>query len=494
MTNRTTPHLDQREAPLLTALSRHVSRGPARWHTPGHKGHWIDAAYRDAVGAAAFAWDLTELTDLDNLHQPLGPIAEAEALAAALYGGDQAYFLVNGSSAGLQAVLQSLPGTAKVLLPRHAHRALVSGLVLSGGVPVWMEPDRVGPWSLPAGPGPDAVRAALAASRPDLVVLVHPTYHGYTADLAATIAACHEAGVPVLVDAAHGAHLRFHDELPADPIAAGADAAVYSFHKTLGAVTGAAVLVARGERLDLERLRAALTLLQTSSPSYLMMASLDGARREAARSARTRLAALLPALRQAQVDLRAVGIEVAAAAQLPTGYRHDPTKLLFSLAGHGLSGTAAAAALRDRGVELELAEAACALALVTPADTPEHIAALTGHIKAIVAAQSRQAAAGQAQTAVPATDRTDEAELPVAVMTPSEAYRRRWQTVPLAQAAGRVAAALVSVSPPGIANLVPGELIDANTIATLQHAIEAGLVVQGLQTAGSQWAVMVVAE
>lgn len=479
---------NQFEAPLLAALFEHQQRAAARWHTPGHKGHWTDREWGRAIGEAALALDLTELEGLDNLHQPEGAIARAESLAAELYGGDRAFFLVNGASAGLQAVVRSLPGAGPVLLPRHAHRALVSGLVLSDRRPLWVLPDRVGPLQLPAGPRADTLRAALAESKPGLVVLIHPTYHGYTADLRAAIAVCHDAGVPVLVDAAHGAHLRFGNDLPPDPLAVGADAVVYSFHKTLGALTGAAVLIVQGQRLDPARIQAALTLLQTSSPSYLLLASLDAARREAAATASARLAALLPALQQARAELRASGLIVPDRSNLPPGFSHDPTKLLFSAAARGLTGMAMAEALRHRGIELEVVEATYALALVTPADDPIAVQELTRHITEVVGTEMKAAPASPDHIAGPGRNR-----LPPAVLSPAEAFRRRWQAVPLAEATDRVAAALVSVSPPGIAQLVPGELIEDTIVAQLQQAAAAGLVVQGLERRGDELMVMVVA-
>lgn len=488
MNDKATAAWNQARAPLLEALARHSGRRPQRWHTPGHKGKWTDPAWQHLLGPGALAWDVTELAGLDNLHQPEGPIAAAEALTAELYGGDRAFFLVNGASAGLQAVLLSLPGSGQVLMPRHVHRAVVSGLILGGREPCWLQPDLIGPWSLPAGPAPDAVRAALASVRPDLAVFIHPTYHGYAADLGVAIAACHEAGVPVLVDAAHGAHLRFHADLPPDPLALGADAVVYSFHKTLGALTGAAVLVVRRGRLDTERIQAALTLVQTSSPSYLLLASLDAARREAAHSAADRLAGLLPALAAVREQWRQAGVTVAGSEHLPPGYRHDPTKLLFSLADFGLSGAALSAALHERGVDVELAEAAYALALITPADKQEELQQLMRHVQALVTTAGSRASA----TVAPSRTAINRAKLPVAVMPPAEAYRRPRQLVPLAQAAGRIAATLVSVSPPGIANLVPGERIERTAVAALEQALADGLVVQGIQFAPDP-AIMVVA-
>lgn len=490
----------QRQAPLLDALAAHVQRQPSRWHTPGHKGAWVDRVWHNVIGSRGLAWDLTELHGLDNLHQPEGPIAEAENLTASLYGGDRAFFLVNGASAGLQAVLLSVSGSRPIMLPRHVHRALVGGLMLADLTPRWLQPDLIGPWALPVGPSPAAVRAAISHERPALAVFIHPTYHGYTADLGAAIAACHEAGVPVLVDAAHGAHLRFHEELPPDPLALGADAVVYSFHKTLGAATGAAVLVTQGNRLDRERIQAALTLVQTSSPSYLLLASLDAARREAARSATARLDALLPALRAAQTSLRQAGIGVEDGTGLPPGFGHDPTKLLFSLGDYGMSGAAVVAALHAQGVDLEMAEAVYALALVTPADTPVVVEELTRQLVALAAQQptpmppegAPSGQSGATGTAAPGQELPSPGLPPVA-LRPAEAQRRPWQAVPLKQAAGRIAARLVSVSPPGIANVVPGELIDEQTVAVLRQALRDGLVVQGLH-AGPDPSVMVVAQ
>lgn len=473
----------QQQTPLLDAIAQHVHRQADRWHTPGHKGRWTDSYWKETIGQPALDWDVTELDGLDNLHQPNGPIAAAEKLAAELYGGDRAFFLVNGASAGLQAVLLSLTEPGPVLLPRHVHRALVSGLVLSDRTPRWLQPDRVGPWQLPVGPGSAAVRDGLRGEPPALAVFIHPTYHGYTTDLSAAIAACHEANVPVLVDAAHGPHLRFHDDLPTDPLQAGADAAVYSFHKTLGAFTGASVLVVRKGRLNPDRIQAALTLVQTSSPSYLLLASLDAARREAAQSASENLAQLLPALNEVRQAWRDKGIIVADNSGLPPDYDHDPTKLVFAVTG--MTGAAVATALHQRNVDLEMAEADYAMALVTPADTAAHLAKLQANVAGVAAAAPISQQQPVRQSVSP--------PLPTAALRPAEAYRSAWQSVPLAEAAGRIAAALVSVSPPGIAAIVPGERIGSDTVQALREAIDNGLVVQGVDTGEIEPTIMVVA-
>lgn len=464
----------QRDAPLISAVARHLRRRRFRLHTPGHKGGRLaDPALRRLLAGALQA-DVTELPGLDQLHAPGGPIAAAEALAAAAFGADRSRFLVGGASAGVMAGLLATAGPGeRVILSRHSHRCAVAGLVLSGAMPVWLDslidPER----RVPYGPTVEQLAAALDRHpRVAAVLLTYPTYHGLAPDLPRLVELAHAHNAAVIVDEAHGSHFALHPDLPPPALRTGADLVVQSWHKTLTSLTGAAVLHQRGGRVRAERVDAALGWLQTSSPSYLQLLSLDGARRDFVRRGPARMRRLLALARAARDRLnRLPGVRCWEPELLAPGVLAvDPTKLWFSCAARGWDGWRAQEELHRRGISLELAEGDGALALLTLADAPEDVDAL---VEAVAALKPRPRP--RRRTSIPRP-----ASAPQVVRTPRAAALDAHELLPLRAAAGRVAAGTVSVSPPGIAALCPGERIDADTVEYLLAAVAVGHAVTGL--------------
>ncbi|HEY9736470.1 MAG TPA: aminotransferase class I/II-fold pyridoxal phosphate-dependent enzyme, partial [Trichocoleus sp.] len=277
--------LDQTQAPLLEALTQSARRPHAAFYAPGHKrGQGIPKRLQALLGESVFAADLPELPELDNLFAPEGAIAQAQALAAAAFGAEQTYFLANGSTCGIEAaVLAACRPGEKIVVPRNAHQSVVSALILSGALPVWVQPEYDASWDLVGAVRPEAVAMALQ-QHPDsrAVLVVSPTYQGICSDLAGIADIAHSYGLPLLVDEAHGPHFTFHPDLPTPALAAGADLAVQSTHKVLSALTQASMLHVQGDRICRQRLQRALQLTQSTSPSYLLLASLDAARQQMA--------------------------------------------------------------------------------------------------------------------------------------------------------------------------------------------------------------------
>lgn len=462
----------QQGVPLIAAATRHLARQRARFHTPGHKGgRFADPAVKRLLGAALRA-DLTELPGLDQLHAPTGPIAAAEALAAEACGADRTRFLVGGASAGVIAALIAAAGPGdQVILPRHSHRCAVAALVLSGAEPVWLEslvdPDRL----VPCGPTPAQLADALSrAPRAKAVFVTYPTYHGLAPDLGTLAALAHGRGLAVVVDEAHGSHFGLHPALPAPALRLGADVCVQSWHKTLPALTGAAVLHLRGPRVPAERVDAALGWIQTSSPSYLKLLSLDGARRAVAFAGERRMRRLLAVAEAARRGLnRIAGVRCWETDRLGPGVAAvDPTKLLFSCAERGWDGWAVQVALHRRGVALELGEGHYALALLTLADRAADVQALVAAVAGLRPRRRRPR---------PASLPT---RLPTPVLPPRAAALAGHEIVPLRAAVGRVAGGTVSVTPPGLPAVCPGERIDADVVEYVLEALARGHAVTGL--------------
>ncbi|MEO0968612.1 MAG: aminotransferase class I/II-fold pyridoxal phosphate-dependent enzyme, partial [Cyanobacteria bacterium J06639_18] len=295
--------LSQTKTPLLDTLWEYANKPHAPFYTPGHKlGKGISSQLKEYFGQAVFKADLPELTDLDNLFAPGGVIQEAQQLAAEAFGASHTWFLVNGSTCGIEAaILANCNQGDKIILPRNVHSSVISGLILSGAIPIFIQPEYDPVLDIAHGVTPHSVEVALK-QHPDAkaVMVVYPTYYGTCGDITAIANLTHKYNVPLLVDEAHGAHFAFHPELPISALAAGADLSVQSIHKTLGAMTQASMLHVRGNKIDIERISRSLQLVQSTSPNYLLMASLDAARQQMAVDGKELMSRTLQLAREAR--------------------------------------------------------------------------------------------------------------------------------------------------------------------------------------------------
>jgi arginine decarboxylase len=451
--------LDQRRAPLYEAAVRY--RQQVRWalHVPGHKlGAAAPPALRAELGGA-LGLDLTEAPGMDDLHAPEGVIAEAEALAADAFGAASSYMLVGGTTAGLHALVLAAvqPGEA-ILVPRNAHRSILGAIILSGARPVWAPVQFHPELDVATGVDPAAFARLLPGVRAAL--LVHPTYYGMVGPVAALIEAAHHHNVPVLVDEAHGTHFHFHPALPPDALSLGADGVVQSTHKTGGSLTQSSLChLGHGARLSGARLREMLRLVQSTSPSYLLMASLDLARRHLALHGQSEWDRTLELAREAARRIDALpGLLV-----YPTA---DPTKLLIGVRGRGLTGFQAADLLWESGVAVETAGHGYLLAVLTPGDSAETIESLVQALERLP-----EGLQGPATWSPPPASE--------AVLLPREAYLGAKESVTLAEAVGRIAAEMIAPYPPGIPVVVPGERISQELIEYLRAGRSLGAHFQG---------------
>lgn len=452
--------LDQARAPLFEALCDYAGRVKAPLHVPGHKlGRGAPEAWRQFLGERALSIDLTEVPGLDDLHAPEGVIAEAQALAAEAFGAKDSFFLVGGSTAGLQALILTAcePGD-RIAVPRHAHRSILGGLILSGATPVWVRSRFHPELDLAVGLDPASLEATLPGVAAAL--FVHPTYYGMTGPLGEQIRLAHAHGAAALVDEAHGAHFAFYPGLPPSALSQGADGTVQSVHKTGGSLTQSS-LCHRGHhsRLSASRLREMLRLVQSTSPSYLLMASLDLARRDLFTHGHLRWEQTLELAGRLHQQLGALpGVRVEPV--------DDPTKLVIDLRGRGYTGFAAAERLWSRGVAVETAGQGYLLAVLTPGDGPEQAAHLLQ-------------AVGDLPPGPGAPPAPPEPPWPEPVLSPREAYLGPKQTVPLDEAVGRIAAELIAPYPPGIAAVAPGERLTGDVVSYLRHVARGSHHLQG---------------
>lgn len=477
------PH-DQRDTPYLDAAMRYRATGYTPFHTPGHKlGKGAPASLRAFMGDQALGVDLAMAGGVEDTRESTGLIRLAEDYAAEAWGADRAWFLVNGSTSGIHALLLTLCGPGDtVIVPRNAHKSMLAGLIFTGAMPLYMEPAIDPVWGIPLQVRAADARIALdEAPGARALFVTSPTYNGLGADLRAIGRLAHDAGVPFVTDQAWGPHLRFCPELPVDAMAAGADAAVVSTHKLISGLTQSSVLMARGERVNLARLDGMVHMTQSTSPQVLMYVSIDAARQqmavhgaelwrgaiELADWARDQIGTL-PGLRCLGAEM----LERDGVAEL------DPTRLTVSACDLGLSGYQLETLLRDDyRIAIEAADPLNVILNVTFGDNREDLESLVGSLRDLAARYGEAAGGGGPAACSSLLARTP--PFSRQVLSPRDAVFAAAVSKPLAECAGEVSAEMVTPYPPGIPVLGPGEEISPEVVDYLREAGRAGLKVHG---------------
>ncbi len=445
------------DAPAFDAWLRFQEHPPTPFTIPGHKQR------TDLVGDVV-AGDVPLYAGLDTMRLERGVLRDAEQRAAALWGADVARFSVGGSTHANQAVALSLGADgARVLVGRTLHRSMLLGLVLAGLVPVWLRPEVDPLTGLPLGITPEAVADGFRRAPDAIAVLVgDPSYVGTTADVAGIAAVAHAHDAPLVVDAAWAAHFGFHPALPRHALQQGADAMVVSAHKMLPAWSQAALILARGGRIDPARLDAGVEATHTSSPAGAILASIDASRALIARDGRELLGGLVERVSAARARLGGVsGLVVLA------GPHVDPAKLTVVLPGTGVDGLQVERELIAAGLPVEMADRDTVVAIVTLADDEARLGRL---VDVLIGSIERHR--GPARAIVPAAGWTVD---PIMETSPRTAFFARHESVPIGSAVGRICAELVAPYPPGIPVLAPGERITAEVCVALLGARDQGL-------------------
>ena len=470
----------QRRAPLSEAMKAYAGSGALAFHTPGHKqGLGAHPLLKRLITPEGLREEVSLMTELDDLGHPSMCIKEAQDLAAELYGADAAYFMINGTTGALHTMLLSVlqPGDT-VLVPRNAHRSIMGGLILCGARPVYLQPAVDVRLGIAQGLTTESVAAAVAAHpEAKALVAVYPTYYGVAADLPAIAAIVHAHGMLLLVDEAHGPHLPFSEALPAEAIACGADMAALSTHKLLGSLTQTSMLLVQSARVEQERVRQTAALLASTSPNYLLLASLDIARLQMAEEGQKRLdraVRLAGAVRQsvnAADGLWCFGTEYMGQ---PGAAALDVTKLTVQVSGLGLTGAEAEHILRCQyHLQCELADAYNVLFIISMADTMREASILAGALGCFAQNYRRPQPLALPEAALP--------EIPPVCLTPREAFFAAAEAVPFTEAVGLVAAEEITFYPPGIPVLNPGEQITAEAVRYVRAMAAVGLKVTGPQ-------------
>ena len=469
---------EQRSAPLFDAIVKYVRSGKASFHTPGHKhGRGIYAPFRRFLGRRVFQADLTLLEEVDSLHEPRSVIREAQRLAALTFGADETFFLVNGTSVGNQTMLwAAVREGERIVIPRNVHRSVFAGLMLTGARPVYVPPPVLEDWGIYGNISPEQVLEALKGHPGCQAVMVTcPIYYGQTTDVARVVAVAHRAGAACLVDEAHGPHFGFHESIPPSAMACGADLVAQSTHKVLGAMTQASMLHLAGARIDRARLKMGLQLLQSTSPSYVLLASLDVARLQMAVSGRRLLDRVISMSRETTRALNRIpGIRCFGPEHCgrPGAFAFDETRIMMHV-DWPVSGFEVAHRLRDEyRLQPEMADSTNVLFLVGQGNT-------WGQLQRLVRAVRRLEREYRGLTTHREPLHLPPLEPTRVVLTPREAVLGRARRVPLADAAGEVCAELLSPYPPGVPLVAPGELITKEVVEYLAGVLRAGGRVNG---------------
>jgi len=470
--------LNQNQTPLFTALKEVHSKKLIPFDVPGHKQGRGLREFTDYVGQRVMELDVNSMKCLDNICNPIGVIKEAEELAAYAFGADHGFFLVNGTTSGVQAMIMSAcePGD-KIILPRNAHKSAVSALILSGAIPIYIQPEVDEKLGIAQGVSVEGVELAISR-HPDAkaVFIINPTYYGATSNIKEIVKIAHRYAMAVLVDEAHGAHIGFHQEFPMSALELGADMSAVSLHKTGGSLTQSSLLLLREGIIDPFTVRKNLNLMQSTSGSYLLMASLDVARKQLVVEGEQMLSKVLQLTREARREINGIPGLMAFGKELvgnPGVFDFDESKLGVHVRALGLTGFEVYDLLRDEyNIQVELADYYNILAIVSLGDTKESLDALVRALGDIAEKHRRQEAIPLISSIL---------KNPDVIISPRDAYYSSKRVVALEEAAGEISGEAIMAYPPGIPVVSPGERITREMIEHIKMLKAEETLVQGAE-------------
>jgi arginine/lysine/ornithine decarboxylase len=472
--------LNQNQTPLIDALKACTTRSHAPFYTPGHKhGAGISPLLTDLIGKDVFRADLTELAELDNLFTPQSVILAAQELAAEAFGAEKTWFLVNGSTCGIEAaILATCRMGEKIILPRNVHSSVISGLILSGAIPIFINPVYNSDLDIAYSITPEALKAALV-QHPDTkaVLIVYPTYNGICGNLPAFVHLTHQYNIPLIVDEAHGAHFHFHSQLPISALTAGADLTVQSIHKTLGAMTQASMLHFQGKRIDIDRVNKALQLVQSTSPSFILLASLDAARQQMAIHGEKLMSQTLYLAEEARIKINQIpglSTPLINSKKSPGFMDLDQTRLTVNVSKIKFTGFASEEILDKKfHVTPEFSSWQNLTFIISLGNTKTDIQKLIqgfNNLTHVIPLTSE---------CQPCNNINDAMIASIISISPREAFFANSEAIPLAETEERICAEIICPYPPGIPVLMPGEIITKSALEYLQEIQNMGGFISG---------------
>lgn len=455
---------DQTKTPLVDALKNFDKISPAYFCIPSHhRGKGASSSFTEVFGKTVLKYDLTETPLTDDLHEADGAIKEAESLASELFGSDLTFFLVNGTTCANEAmIISSVCEGEKILVARNCHKSVLMGLIISGASPVYIEPEISGVFSAFGSISPEKVELAFK-NHPDIkaFILTSPTYYGIGSDLQKIADICHSHGALLLVDEAHGSHFAFSDKLPKTALSCGADMVSQSTHKTLNSMTQSSMLHVKGSLVDISKVDAALKIVQSTSPSYILMASLDAARQNAALNGRTAVCRMLDITSYIRSALSSIdGVSCPENVDGNEVFSFDKTRIIFSV--KGISGFSLSEILLEKyNICCEMADNYNVVSIIGSSDSYEDADRLINAVKETAATVN----SGKIKEfSLP--------PMPPIAMTPRKAFFAKSTRTNFKDSVGKVSAEMIAPYPPGIPVIYPGEVITEEIYEFISEAIK----------------------
>ncbi len=475
--------MNQFEAPIYEALLRYRDDMVVPFDVPGHKHGKGNPLLTNFLGETCMSVDVNSMKPLDNLCHPVSVIREAEELAAEAFGAGKCFFMVNGTTSSVQSMIFTVCKEGdKIIIPRNVHRSAINALIISGVIPVYVNPGVNHKLGIPLGMSVEDVEKAILENPDAKAVFVNnPTYYGICSDLKSIVELAHSHGMKVLVDEAHGTHLYFGKNMPISGMAAGADMSAVSMHKTGGSLTQSSfLLVGKDAMDDLSEgyIRSIINLTQTTSASYLLLASLDISRLYYATQGEILCSAVVQSAEYARNEINKIGGYYAYSEELVNGkdiFAFDKTKLSVYTGDIGLDGIEVYDILRDNyDIQMELGDIGNVLAIMSPGDRWKDIERLVSAFSEIKRRFSR-----------PKTEKDVHVPHdyinPKVMMSPKEAFYGKQENTLILESAGRISCEFVMCYPPGIPIIAPGELLTEEIIEYIDYSKKAGCFMTGTE-------------
>lgn len=466
----------QLRAPIYEALLKHKANRVVQFDVPGHKGGKGNKELTDFLGEQCMKMDVNSMKNLDNLCHPTSVIKDAEVLTAEAFGADNAFFMVNGTTSAVQAMIMSVCSAGdKIIMPRNVHRSAINCLVVCGALPVYVNPGVCKRIGIPLGMSLSEVKKAIEENKDAKAILINnPTYYGICSDLVGIVKLAHNYGIKVLVDEAHGTHFYFGENMPISAMAAGADMSAVSLHKTGGSLTQSSILLCNNS-VNPDYVRQIINLTQTTSGSYLLLSSLDLTRKHLVLKGAEIYKKTVEQACYARDEINKLGGYYAFAEELIDGdsvFDFDKTKLSIYTLDIGIAGIEVYDILRDEyGIQIEFGDLNNILAIVSAGDRDLDIERLVSALYEIKRLRTK--------------DRTGmfdhEYISPMVIMPPQKAFYSKKQSLKIEDSCYRICAEFIMCYPPGIPILAPGEVITQEIIDYITFARSKGCLMTGTE-------------
>lgn len=465
----------QNNTPFFSEMKKYIESDPTCFDVPGHKMGNFDNDLEEYAGKTLYKLDVNAPIGLDNLYHPHGVIKEAEDLLADLYNVDEALFSINGTTGGIMTmIIGTIDAKEKIILPRNVHKSIINSLILSGAYPIFVMPDTDPETGIANGVKIDNYIKAMDEN-PDAkaVFVINPTYFGVTSNIKKLAKEAHERNMIVIADEAHGSHLYFHEDLPLGAMAAGADISSVSLHKTFGSLTQSSAILINKERINVSRIKKVYTMLSSTSPNHILLASIDVARKRMALDGHKLLSNTLDLARKTRERINKIrGFHCLDKSYLDGNGRFDidETKLVINTSEVGLSGFEIFKLMREvENVQMELGEISELLAIFTIGTTQKDADRLVEGLQKI---SDKYYDITDIKT-IPHFSYS----FPELIVRPREAFHAPSKVISLDDAVGEISAESIMIYPPGIPLAIPGEIITQNAIDLLHFYEKEGGVV-----------------